>query len=266
MTMYGINSRQAEKYSDFKAVKYLLVINTAVFIFINIFPAFDWFSHFGLVPAEIFAQFKVWQLVTYLFLHQGLWHLVINMLMLWMFGSVIENIWGSRQFLFFYFFCGAGAGLCSFLFSGSSFMPVVGASGAIFGILVAYALMFPDNIILLFLIFPMKMRHAILVLAGINLLGAVSASGGGIAYFAHLGGGLFGYLYLRGEHLKRKFAYGNIFKNRKYSRSKKTPQRDNPPAELDKEVDVILDKISRNGINSLSDGERKILELKSRMK
>lgn len=248
------------------SIKILIIINIAVFILVNLFSKFPWFSLFGLVPRYVFTRFMIWQPLTYLFLHSGLWHLVINMLMLWMFGSVIESTWGSRQFLFYYFFTGIAAGLCSFIFAFHSSIPVVGASGAIFGILVAYAVMFPESIILLFFIFPMKMKYAVLVLGGINLLGAMSSGSSGIAYIAHLGGGVFGYLYLKNEFIKRQFMHlepGALLTRWRLKQMQKNQLRDK---EFNQKVDEILDKISKQGMESLTQKEKMILEAKSRMK
>ncbi|UCB56671.1 MAG: rhomboid family intramembrane serine protease [Candidatus Omnitrophota bacterium] len=251
-----------------KTVKALIIINVVLFILMHLAPGFGWLGLFALVPGYVFAKFRLWQLFTYMFLHAGLGHLVINMLMLWFFGPAIENAWGRRQFLFYYFFTGIGAGLCSWITSPASTIPVIGASGAIFGILVAYAMMFPETIILLLFIFPMKIRHAILLLAGINLLGAVSSAPGegGIAYFAHLGGGLFGYLYLRSEWLGRKISYfsGSVSNLRLRRRQKRASKRQMTQEELDRQVDAILDKVSKYGMASLTKKERKILELKSK--
>jgi len=247
-----------------KAVKTLIIINLALFILIHLFARVPWLSLFGLVPSYVFAKFRPWQLVSYMFLHAGLWHLAVNMLMLWFFGPAIESAWGRKQFLFYYFFTGIGAGLCSFVTGFHSSIPVIGASGAIFGILVAYALMFPETTILLFFIFPMKIKYAVLFLAGMNLLGALSSPNAGIAYFAHLGGGLFGYLYLKSEWLKRQISYwmpGN-FKPRR--RRNKIEKEQITQKELDRKADKVLDKVSKHGINSLTKQERKILELKSK--
>ena len=93
------------------AVKILIIINILVFIIAHIFGHIPWLVLFGLVPALVFTRFMLWQLVTYFFMHFGLWHLILNMLMLWMFGSVIENTWGSKRFLIYYFFTGIGAGI-----------------------------------------------------------------------------------------------------------------------------------------------------------
>ena len=237
-----------------RTVKLLIIINVVLFILMHLLPQAPWLALFGLVPSYVFAKFRLWQLATYMFLHLGLWHLVLNMLMLWFFAPAIERSWGRREFLFYYFFTGIGAGLCSFITAFRSSVPVIGASGAIFGILVAYALMFPETVILFFFIFPMKIKHAVLVLAGINLLGALSSPDAGIAYFAHLGGGLFGYLYLKSEWIKRQITY----------RSKRVSRQEIAQKDLNRQVDAILDKVSKHGIDSLSRKERRILELKSR--
>ncbi|MBU3933167.1 MAG: rhomboid family intramembrane serine protease [Candidatus Omnitrophica bacterium] len=245
-------------------VKKLIIVNVVLFILIHLTPKFGWLTLFGLVPGSVFGRFHLWQLATYMFLHLGLWHLVVNMLMLWFFAPAIESSWGRRQFLFYYFFCGIGAGLCSWVTAFRSSIPVIGASGAIFGILVAYAMMFPETVILLFFIFPMKIRHAVLVLAGINLLGALSQPNAGIAYFAHLGGGLFGYLYLKSEWLRRQLSYWNAPASRPGRRRNKPANKQIAQKELDRQVDIVLDKVSRHGMDSLSGKERKILELKSK--
>ena len=246
-------------------VKTLIVINIADFIIIHIFKSISWFLIFGLVPALVFSRIMIWQPITYLFLHFGLWHLVLNMLMLWMFGSVIESRWGSKRFLFYYLFTGIGAGICSVIFAFNSQSPIVGASGAIFGLLVAFAVLFPDSVILLFFIFPMKMKYAAMVLAGINLLGALSNPGGGIAYIAHLGGGLFGYLYLKNEHIRLIFSRNNINKVKDSWKKKQAMKKQMSEEDINRQVDKVLDKISAQGIDSLTSEEKKILTRKSKM-
>lgn len=242
-------------------VKKIIIINVAIFIVIHLFSRFPWFAVFGLVPYFVFARLMLWQLFTYMFFHGGLWHLVINMLMLLFFGCDIERSWGRKQFLFYYFFTGIGAGLCSYLTSFRSPIPVVGASGAIFGLLVAYAMMFPDTVVFLFLFFPMRIRHVVFVLGGINLLGALTNPDAGIAYFAHIGGGLFGYLYLKNEWIRYKFSsYFSLFNFKQRSRQRKIETKQLEDLELEKEIDHILEKISKYGMRRLSRKERKILE------
>ena len=263
--------RTGSSYLDFGfglqfrgAIKTLIVVNITVFIIIHIFKNIAWYAIFGLVPGLVFSKLMIWQLVTYLFVHFGLWHLVLNMLMLWMFGSIIESRWGSKRFLFYYFFTGIGAGLCSIIFAFNSGAPVVGASGAIFGLLVAYAMMFPESIILLFFIFPMKMKYAAMVLAGINLLGALSNPGGGIAYIAHLGGGLFGYLYLKNEKIRlilSRYSLANIKDSLKRKRAYK---KQIETERIYEQIDRILDKISAQGMESLTKQEREILKKRTK--
>ncbi len=245
-------------------VRSLIAINVAVFVIIHIFRNISWHALFGLVPVLVFSRLMIWQLITYLFVHFGLWHLVLNMLMLWMFGSVIENRWGSKRFLYYYLFTGIGAGLCSIIFAYNSGTPVVGASGAIFGLLVAYAMMFPDSVILLFFIFPMKMRYAAMVLAGINLLGALSNPGGGIAYIAHLGGGLFGYLYLKNEKIRLILSRYSLLHIKDSLKTKQAQKKRIKDEYTDEQIDRILDKISAQGMESLTEKEKNILIEKSR--
>ncbi len=247
-----------------KTVKALIIANVALFILVHLVPGFGWLTFFGLVPRDVLGRFRLWQLATYMFLHAGLWHLVLNMLMLWFFGPAIERSWSRKEFLSFYFFTGIGAGLCSYLSALGSAIPVIGASGAIFGLLVAYAMLFPQTTILLFFVFPMKIKHAVLVLAGINLLGALSAPGAGIAYFAHLGGGLFGYLYVKSEWIKRQISYLDFSSLKIHSKKRKISEKQRAQKNLDRKVNVVLDKISKRGMGSLSREEKRILELKSR--
>ena len=263
--MKTYNSRSY--YSSFRlggTVKILIIINIIVFILVHLPFRFPWFPLFGMVPADVFSKFRLWQLATYMFFHEGLFHLVINMLMLWWFGSAIEEAWGKEKFLRYFFFTGIGAALCSFAVSFHSPIPVIGASGAIFGMLVAYAIMFPENIILLFFIFPIKMKYAVLVLAGINLLGALSTPHSGIAYFAHLGGGLFGYLYLKSVWIRKQILWLSPVTLKFWWVKKKIYNKQAAEKNFDFQVDSILDKVSQYGIQSLTRKERKILEHKSK--
>lgn len=245
-----------------KTVKILIIINIIIFLLVHFFPI--WLTFLGMVPEAVISKFRLWQLVTYMFVHIGLWHLVINMLMLAFFAPSIEAIWGRKQFLLYYFFTGIGAAICSLLTSIGSSIPVVGASGAIFGILVAYAMLFPDTILLLFFFFPMKIKQAVVVLAIINLLGALTSAHSGIAYVAHLGGGLFGYIYLKSERLRiqllRWSSFNVVFWIKHYLKEREGRKR----KKIDEEVDRILDKVAQKGMKSLTRRERKILYYKSK--
>ncbi len=160
----------------------------------------------GLNPASVVRSFWIWQLVTYMFMHGGLFHILFNMLALWMFGAELERIWGTRYFLKFYFACGVGAGVPTVLFSLLPFAAanslwgsvVVGASGAILGLLLAYVMYFPDRQILMFMVFPMAVKYAVILIGAIALYSSFADTGGGVANITHLGGLVVGYLMLKG--------------------------------------------------------------------
>jgi membrane associated rhomboid family serine protease len=160
----------------------------------------------GLSPAAVVTRGHVWQLVTYMFLHGGIFHILFNMLALWMFGAELERMWGSRYFLKFYLVTGIGAGastvivsLLPFSFSQQvMYSLTIGASGAIYGLLLAYALYFPDRPIYMYFVFPIPAKYFVLIMGAISFFSSVSDSNGGVAHATHLGGLLVAYLYLRG--------------------------------------------------------------------
>ncbi len=185
-----------------RMVKGLIVITSAAFILTYI-PAqmFGWalpFEWLGLRPYDVVHHLFFWQPVTYLFLHGGWFHIIFNMFALWMFGSDLERQWGGRQFLFYYFLTGIGAGLFDVLLRPSSPFPTIGCSGAIYGLLLAYGLLFPDRPILLWLIIPIKAKWFVIIMGLIEFFGS---PGSGVDHLAHLGGMLVGFLYLRGGGL-----------------------------------------------------------------
>jgi membrane associated rhomboid family serine protease len=155
---------------------------------------------FGLTPVLVIHNFFLWQLVTYIFLHGGAIHILFNMLGLWMFGSDLERLWGARKFTTFFFVCGIGAGLVTVLVSPSSPIPTIGASGAIYGILLAFGMLFPNRIIY-WIIFPIRAKWFVIIMGGLAFYFSLTSSGTGIANVAHLGGMLFGWLYLKGGNL-----------------------------------------------------------------
>jgi membrane associated rhomboid family serine protease len=152
---------------------------------------------FGLVPYDVTHHLFLWQPVSYLFLHGGFWHILFNMLALWMFGSRLELLWGTDRFLRFYFVTGVGAALCSTLVSPQSTIPIIGASGAIYGLLAAYGLLFPDETLLLYFVIPIKAKYFVLILGAITFWSSFAGSSDGVAHVAHLGGMLFGWGYLK---------------------------------------------------------------------
>jgi membrane associated rhomboid family serine protease len=185
-----------------RMVKGLIVFTSATFI-LTFIPAqiFGWefpFAWLGLRPFDVVHHFFIWQPVTYLFLHAGWFHVIFNLFALWMFGSDLERLWGPRQFLFYFFLTGIGAGMFDVALQPSSRSVTIGNSGAIFGVLLAYGLLFPERPIFLWLIIPIKAKWFVIIMGVIELLGS---PGSGVDHVAHVGGMLVGFLYLRGAGL-----------------------------------------------------------------
>jgi membrane associated rhomboid family serine protease len=192
------------------AMKGLIGANVAVFV-LNLLLGSTGFNadwYFSLRPDWIVRTFSVWQLVTYMFLHGGVFHLLFNMLTLWMFGTELERIWGSRYFLKFYFLTGIGAGALTVL---ASLLPfeftsalygarIVGASGAIYGLLLAYALYFPDRPIYMYMVFPIPAKYFVMIMGALAFYASL-ADNSGIANATHLSGLLIGYLLLKGARV-----------------------------------------------------------------
>jgi membrane associated rhomboid family serine protease len=193
------------------AIKALIIANVAMFVagyFSGTFQ--DWL---GMQPAAVVAKGQLWRPVTYMFLHSRLsfFHILFNMLALWMFGVELERLWGSREFLKFYFVCGICAALTTVVLS---FVPIaafaslyttltIGASGAIFGVLLAYALYFPHRPILMFMLFPVPAKYFVMIMGAISLLSSFSGSDG-LAHTTHLGGLAAGYIYLKKPRINLK--------------------------------------------------------------
>ena len=183
------------------ALKALIGVNVLMFVVRAFVSSID--LYFGLVPALVVHRFWVWQTATYMFLHGGIFHILFNMLALWMFGTELERMWGSRYFLKFYFVTGIGAGILTVLFSLLPFgfaqqlqsATIIGASGAIYGLLLAYAIYFPERPILM-IVFWVPARVCVAILGGIALLTSLSDAGG-VANATHLFGLLVGYVFLK---------------------------------------------------------------------
>jgi membrane associated rhomboid family serine protease len=193
-------------------VKRLIIITSACFvltyipcmIFRSEFFCRDPVDLFGLSAYQVLHRAYVWQLVTYLFLHGGWFHIIFNMFALWMFGSDLESTWGRKKFLFYYFLTGIGAGMVDVTVN-ALFVPdsptTIGCSGAVYGLLLAYGMLFPDRLIYLYMIIPIKAKWFVIIMGAIEFVSSFGGPGSGISHFAHLGGMLFGYLYLRGWSL-----------------------------------------------------------------
>jgi membrane associated rhomboid family serine protease len=232
-------------------------------------------------------NFYPWQLLTYMFMHAGFLHIFFNMLALWMFGMELENVWGSKKFLIYYLMCGIGGGLSNLLvgYLMGQGAPTVGASGAIFGVLLAFGMLFPNRLIYIYFFLPMRAKYLVILWIGLELMYGVTGTADGVAHFAHLGGAFVGFIYMAVdlnlipfrtwvEGLKREAPQGSMDSPR--------VRRHDPPIqdaqfydihsgramrhdqfgsqEVTQEViDAILDKISTGGYQSLSDEEKRIL-------
>ena len=239
-------------------VKWLLIINFAVYIFVKLVPAVGQYVYeFGVVyPYSFINIIQVWRLVTYQFLHDPghIWHLVFNMIVLYFMGPFVERSFGSRAFLKFYLVCGAAGGVVYTLFVLLRILPagvMVGASGGIYGVMAALAIMFPQMKVLLWGIIPMTMVRLVILLVIVSLLTiAFGHNVGGEA--AHLSGLAMGFLYMK---------YKPWITQRRMERQKGAwAQKVERERNFQSEVDRTLDKVRREGINSLSKNEKTILQ------
>ena len=288
-------------------VKNLLIINVLMFLATITLVRFhiDLTDILGLHFFKA-SDFRFYQFFTYMFMHANFGHLFFNMFALWMFGNTLENIWGSQRFLLFYLVCGLGAGLCQELVqyiqyttqlanyatvnTGSqiitmsdylNMMTTVGASGAIYGLLLAFGMMFPNSRIYLYFLFPIKAKWFVIGYAVIELLAGLSGQGN-VAHFAHLGGMLFGLLLIlywnkhgvNGPNFNFKNWFQRLKNRRRMKYTRYEEVRDEVPrddgeynrqrAEKERNVDAILDKVAKNGYGSLTDEEKEFLFKNSR--
>jgi membrane associated rhomboid family serine protease len=253
-------------------VKRLLIANAvaALLIWTRVLPfawAVEWLAF---RPSEVLA--RPWTVVTYLFVHAGFFHLFFNMLALYFFGPPLEERWGSAEFVKFYLVCGVGGAAFSLLFGDG---PVVGASASVYGLLLAFALAWPNAPIYLWFVLPVKAKYLALFLFALSLLSGLSGAQGGVAHFAHLGGLVAGYLYLRPSWRRAVRWPGTWRRGRKArlttipggsgeaARSEEAGER-RRRTRLDRdvweEVDRVLDKIAASGIQSLTPEERQFLD------
>lgn len=274
-------------------IKNLLILNGAVFflqvILNNIQGGGLIYKWFALNPLGEPFNFQVWQLVTYQFMHSigGISHILFNMFALWMFGMEIENYWGSKKFLIYYLTCGVVAGLFQLIFPplfGTAPGITIGASGAVFGVLIAFGLMFPDRYIFLWFLVPIRAKYLIgfIILLELFWIGDV---GSNVAHTAHLGGALAGFLIIMFDKsidvpLKRMFHGSSFGTTNRFTnpfsgftnklKSKETKIEDAKFYDINSsdkedneitqdEIDRILDKISQSGYQNLTEKEKKIL-------
>jgi membrane associated rhomboid family serine protease len=280
-----------------RAVQWLLALNIGVyFLQLTLFRPDAIYSALALDPARFPTAW--WTVLTYMFVHAWLAHLAFNMFTLWMFGPRLEHVWGTRSFVQFYLWCGLGGAIAHLAFAHHS--AVIGASGAISGVLVAYALRWPDEEVYLFGVIPMKSRWLIAAMIGMNIIFALSPSSG-IDWTAHIGGMAFGWIFLKlsslggltrvrgwvsalpeeSEDMPRAVprnrsplrdqargvdevvARSNAIVLRESKPLQHVPKQESPK-EYAARVNRVLDKISQQGIDSLTRDERRLLEEMSR--
>jgi len=186
------------------AVKTLLIINAALYVIpalLNLDLLATPLGLLYLVPARLLRYGMIWQVFTYMFFHGGFMHFLFNMLTLWMFGTAVEQAWGTRRFAAYYLLCGVAAGISVVLVaavSGSGLVSAtIGSSGAIYGLILAFGLLFPDTPVYFMFLFPLPAKYFAILMAGIEFLMQWAQPGSGISHIAHLGGMLFGFLYIR---------------------------------------------------------------------
>jgi membrane associated rhomboid family serine protease len=258
------------------AIKGLLIANVVGFAVSKLVGP-QIFDMFGLIPEQLVFHRWIWQPITYLFLHGNIWHLIFNLFALWMFGMPVEAQWGGEEFLRYYFLCGLGAALTSTAISPHSMVPVIGASGPVYGLLVAFAMLYPDAVVYLYFLIPVKAAHMAILFGALEFFAGATGATPGIARFAHLGGMVTGYLYIRWWwvwKLNAKAVAKGIFEReadaaparpapaRRVARAAPAgPSRDEDEMA---EVDRILDKILATGLESLTDDEREIMARYSR--
>ena len=256
-------------------VKHLLIINVLMYFayYVLLKQGIINLNYYLGIWSLSTGLFRIWQPLTYMFMHGSFDHLFFNMFSLWMFGSALENFWGSKRFLFYYLVCGIGAGLLNMLVPGAHVS--VGASGAVYALLLAFGMMWPNNYIYLYFLVPIRTKWFIIGMIVIELFEGIFRSTDGIAHFAHLGGMLIGFLIIlywkRHGGMTGDFSIKNWFnslKNRKkYTRYEevyeKVPRSDEEynyqKAQKERDIDAILDKVARSGYESLSKEEKDLL-------
>lgn len=246
------------------AVKGLIIANVVIFIFQLLPRVGPVITAWGaLNPIDTFLHLQVWRLFTYMFLHstQSFFHILFNMLALWWFGAELEEMWGRRKFLLFYFICGVGAGLFSLLnLITNPYVLVIGASGAVLGVLTAYAHYFPNREVLLFFILPVRVRTLVIGYAVLSVFMVSFQAGGTISHLTHLGGIAVAWAYMRYSRGVETFINRYIYSWRTGKQRARSAQALNRKRWFEREVDPILDKIAKHGMESLTPAEKKILK------
>ena len=246
-----------------EVIKVLIIVNTIVFLFRVIAKnQLDLAQVFGLSAETVWPM--VWQPVTYMFIHGDFFHIFMNMFVLWMFGSEMESLWGRQGFLKYYFITGVGSGLVWLLLNiGKPFTVLIGASGAIYGLLLAYGLMFPNRKILIYFLFPVKVKYFVIFLGVMAFISSMGTSGSNISHLTHLSGMVIGYIYIKSPWTWPKMwlrINSKVIDIKQRKKEKKETRKMN----MQQKVDRLLDKINKVGYDSLTKEEKEDLYFHSR--
>ena len=243
------------------AIKILVSVNFGIYILQSVSGKEDvFFRLFGLVPSTFISDLMLWQPFTYMFFHApfytsvGISHILLNMLGLWVFGRELEQAWGKTKFLRYYFIIGIGSGLITYFFQMNSDNPVIGASGAVYGILLAYGVSYPNRMLYIWGLIPVRSLWLVIIMGSIAFFGLLGNSDG-ISHVTHISGMLIGYVLL-----KKKWRWRDIW----FAIRKKTiefqvqryEEKSIKKKMLQKDIDVILEKIQKVGFIGLSDKEK----------
>ena len=267
----GYYTAPSAQYYLTPGVKLIIIANLVVFglqVLCELLPASlvsrnFMMEYFALSPQKVVNDLWIWQLITSVFLHDIYgsalpWHLIFNMLTLFFFGHMVEQIYGTRRFLIFYLLTGIFASLVyttlHFIWGTATF--AIGASGAIMAILMVSAILNPDVQVYLYFLFPVRLRTLIIIIMGFDLFMLLGKDSGGVAASAHLGGALFGYLYYR--YSNRIYKYLDRVERQLVVEHQK--ERRKQYHDTREEVDRLLDKISERGLSSLSNKEKAFLQ------
>ena len=252
-------SYKSQFFTD--AIRTIVLVNVAVYILQSLSGKEDvFFRLFGLVPSSFLTELMIWQPFTYMFFHApfyssvGISHILLNMLGLWVFGRELEQAWGKNNFLKYYFVTGIGSGLVTFLFQINSDSPVIGASGAVYGVLLAYGLSYPNRMLYIWGIIPVKSLWLVIIMGTIAFFGLLG-NADGISHVTHISGMIIGYFMLNKKWRWREL----LFQIRKKTIEFQVQRHEEKVAKKfmqKKDIDLILDKIQKEGFSSLTSREK----------
>ena len=244
-----------------EAIKILISINFVIYVLQSLAGKEDiFFRLFGLVPNVFISELMLWQPFTYMFFHApyyssvGISHILLNMLGLWVFGRELEQAWGKSKFLKYYFLTGIGSGLITYLFQINSDNPVIGASGAVYGILLAYGISFPNRMLYIWGLIPIRSIWLVVIMGSIAFFGLLGRADG-ISHVTHISGMFIGYILL-----KKKWQLADIiFAMRKKTVEFQVQRKEDRALKkkyINRDIDMILEKIKEVGFSGLSNEEQ----------